>query len=363
VLDFTSALYLGLLHAQRDLQEWDRLTLGKPAALESTPLATAVEARITALTGRERALLGTSTLHLFWDLFAMLSRSNVNIFLDEGSYPVAQWGVSRAASLGSVVYTFRRHDIRALKSRLRDAGSRPPVIVADGFCPGCGRLADLGAYVEEARTRGGVVVIDDSQALGIFGTPSGSSPYGAGGGGSLRHAGLGAEQPVVLVASLAKAFGVPIAVIAGEAGMIDRFEAGSATRVHCSPPSAAAVTAASAALRLNRLSGDRLRRRLLCAVGQFQRGLRRIGLSSQGGVFPVQSVNLPLEATPAEVHGRLLQRGVRALLHRMEGDANARISFVLTARHTAEEIDRAIDSISDAVRKPFTGMLERSYAK
>jgi 8-amino-7-oxononanoate synthase len=41
VLDFTSALYLNMQHASRDLPGWEQLTLGKPAALEAPPFSCA----------------------------------------------------------------------------------------------------------------------------------------------------------------------------------------------------------------------------------------------------------------------------------------------------------------------------------
>ena len=80
-LDFTSALYLGLEHGAARSVRWDRLTLGKPAALEAPPGAREVEGKLAALTGCGRALLAPSTLHLFWDLFGILAKRDVMIFL------------------------------------------------------------------------------------------------------------------------------------------------------------------------------------------------------------------------------------------------------------------------------------------
>jgi len=74
VTDFTSALYLGIEHGSRHLAAWDRLTLGKPAALEPPPGAAGVEQDLAALVGCERALLGASTLHLFHDLVPIVCR-------------------------------------------------------------------------------------------------------------------------------------------------------------------------------------------------------------------------------------------------------------------------------------------------
>jgi len=360
VLDFTSALYLGFRHASQDLPGWEQLTLGKPAALEPVPQSNQVEQDLAELIGCERALLATSTLHLFWDLFTVLARRRVNIFLDAGSYPIARWGVERAASLRVAVQTFRAHDVAALRRALEVGRGGRPVIVADGYCPGCGKLAPLTEYVEAARKHGGLVVIDDSQALGIFGVRDQCSPYGRGGGGSVRRAGLNRDQAVVVGASLAKAFGAPLAVLAGSARLVREFESQSATRVHCSPPSAAAVAAAWRALLLNRCRGDSLRLKLFQLVARFRGGLARLGLSSSGGFFPVQTLRLPARLVTEQIHQKLRSSGVSAVLHRAGGDGSSALSFIITARHAAQDIDQALAHLAEAVAQSTPKRLERS---
>ena len=73
------------------------------------------------------------------------------------------------------------------------------------------------ARVRRCSGDSGLLVIDDTQALGIFGKRTkGESPYGSGGGGSLRWHALQTPR-IVAVSSLAKAFGAPVAVVAGSA--------------------------------------------------------------------------------------------------------------------------------------------------
>lgn len=353
MLDFTSALYLGLEHASHALPGWDRLTLGKPAALETPPGTGEVERRLAALIGCERAMLATSTLHLFWDLFALLSRARVNIFLDAGSYPIVRWGVERAACSGTPVRTFRQHDPQALKKALAGADGRPPVIVTDGYCPGCGKMAPLREYLAEAAARGGFVVVDDSQAIGIFGKPARWTIYGMGGGGSMQQAGISGDRLIgdrlIIGASLAKAFGAPVAVLAASSAIVDQFENQSATRVHCSPPSAAVIAASSRALAINRSHGDALRMKLAQRVLQFRQGLRKLGLLSIPIPFPVQPISLPDQTEAQSLHQGLSERGVEAVLHRGERSKEARISFVVTARHSPTEIEQALAHLASAL--------------
>jgi 8-amino-7-oxononanoate synthase len=357
VLDFTSALYLGLDHATRSLPPWERLTLGKPAALETPPGAGDLEKELAGLVGCERALLAPSTLHLFWDLFAILAARDVNIFLDAGTYPIARWGVERAAASDVPVRAFRQHDLRSLRSALEAADRRRPVIVADGYCPACGTAAPVAEYLAFAAPRDGLVVVDDTQALGIFGhSPGFRAPYGKGGGGSLQRAGL--HDPRVLQASsLAKAFGVPIAVLAGSHVLVSEYEERSKVRVHCSPPSAAVIAAAAHALEINRRCGDTLRLRLAHRVAHFRRGLRALNLAAVDGLFPVQPLRLPEGIEARSVYEELSECGVQTVLYRGSDSALERVSFVISARHTWSEIEHAQACLATVItgQKRFTG--------
>src|SRR4051812_46557747 len=98
MLDFTSALYLGMTHPSASLAPWQALTLGRPAALEEPPGAGQVAADLARLTGAEAGLLFPSTLHLFRDLFrCVVTAANpaaargVVLLMDTQAYPIARW--------------------------------------------------------------------------------------------------------------------------------------------------------------------------------------------------------------------------------------------------------------------------------
>lgn len=67
--------------------------------------------------GCEMATLSSSTLHLFWDLFGALARGRVAIYMDAGTYPIARWGVERAAAhfLGDVDHLVQRRRDKSRK--------------------------------------------------------------------------------------------------------------------------------------------------------------------------------------------------------------------------------------------------------
>jgi 8-amino-7-oxononanoate synthase len=353
VLDFTSALYLGLKHAHAELRPWTQLTLGKPAALSPPPESEAIADQLASLIGCERATLGTSTLHLFWDLFGQLGREPAAIYVDAGTYPIARWGVERAQARGARVRSFKHHDVNALQSALRrDANrGRTPIVVTDGFCPGCGCHAPLPAYLDSVRAYEGRLVVDDTQALGIYGRSVRGRPYGQGGGGSLRWWAIDPDDvdDVMVISSLAKGLGVPIAVLASSRVAIDRFTRASATRVHCSPPSVALLRAAERALIINATHGDWLRDQLARRVRYFRARLAELALAAAGDWFPVQTLQLEADRNTVDMHDRLRGAGIATVLHPGRGGSGPRLSFILTARQCRSEIDRVMAVLAEAL--------------
>jgi 8-amino-7-oxononanoate synthase len=343
MLNFTSALYLGLYHPMHSLRPWKQFTTGTPAALSQPPITSNVEKQLAALQGLQRATLGPSTFHLFWDLFGILAQKRIAIYLDKDAYPIAKWGVERAAAASVSVKTFRHHDADLLRRQIcrTNAKRKRPVIVTDGFCPVCGKAAPLADYLTIIRRFGGYLVIDDTQALGILGhNPAQHKPYGLGGGGSLRWHDI-QDPHIVNVSSMAKGFGVPLAALSGSEKFVRRFEAASDTRVHSSPASIADIHAAEHALKVNQLRGDTLRKRLARNVARFRSCLRDTGIVNQGESFPVQALPVP-EKIAERIHRRLRQRGVATVLQLSCAGQTPCISFVITARHETDEIDKVI---------------------
>jgi 8-amino-7-oxononanoate synthase len=208
--------------------------------------------------------------------------------------------------------------------------------------------APITAYLKMSRTFGGRLVLDDTQALGIFGySPGPNAPYGRGGGGMLRWNNV--EGPDVLVgSSLAKAFGVPVAVLSGSNAMVQHFAAKSETRVHCSPPSTAALHAAEHALAINRNHGDALRLRLAQLVRRFHNRLTDAGFPVTGGLFPVQTLAPVPGLDAATLHERLLRGGVRTVLRCGAHSTGPCVSFLITTCHRSNDIDRAVDALTYA---------------
>ncbi|MDB4873752.1 MAG: aminotransferase class [Gemmatimonadetes bacterium] len=341
-LDFTSALYLGLSHPSHALPAWSSLTTGAPAVIREPHVGLSVAAGVAALVGAEAGVVGTSTLHLSLDLFQLLAARGGRVYADACLYDVAAWGLEHAALRGARVRRFAAHSPDALRRQLeRDAPFvRPPIVVTDGLCPACERVAPLAEYLKHTRAVGGMLVVDDTQGLGILGARSDRRhPYGVGGGGTMRQSGI-AGVDVVIMASLAKGFGAPVAVLAGSANLIRRFRRDAATRVHCSPPSIPTLLAAQRALNINARYGDTIRQRLATNVSRFLARTEPDDFVDGRWHFPVQSISIPAHLDARLVHRQLAAQGVQTVLTRRRGDSAA-LTFLVTAAHRADGVGRA----------------------
>lgn len=342
--DFTSSLYLGLCHSSEALTPFRQLTVGVPAAIRSPAEAEELASSLAQLMGCSAGILGTSTLHVFWDLFCILCQPLSALLIVGEIYPIALWGIERVEALGVPVVQIAVHDPERV---WRDAqvwsrrGFRPIIVTDGSFFPE-GRIAPLGAYAQIAAANGGLLVIDDTQALGILGTaPTARSPYGRGGGGSFRFHSLTGPH-LVAVCSLAKAFGVPVAVLAASRLVVRMFATESATRRHSSPPSMAVLAAAARALDLNRRCGEDLRAHLLNNIRCFRRGLARVGLKPTGGLMPVQTLSFGPETNARAIHQGLARAGIRALVVPNPVGRGGSVVLVITAMHRPIHLERAV---------------------
>jgi 8-amino-7-oxononanoate synthase len=352
---FASALYLGLAHGSAELRPWRSLTAGAPAVLVPPAGSGRVARHLASLVGTEAATLAASTLHLFWDLFGQVRRRTVRILADEHLYPVGRWGIERAVGAGIPAgvpcSSFSHQDARSLASRLENGRRFPPLVVTDGLCPDCGRVPPLDRYLALVEEHRGWLLVDDSQALGLLGrNPGPGRPYGLGGGGTPAFRGISSPRLLVL-SSLAKSFGAPLAMLAASQERIGFFVRESETLVYSSPPSMAANRAAEAALAINRERGDELRARLAKRVVRFRAGLREAGLSSVGRLSPVQNLEIPAGLHPEAFWRRLRAAGVQTVLRQGKCRPGPFLTLLLRADHEPEEIDLTVEALARTVRR------------
>lgn len=336
MIDLTRALYLGLEHPHHSLAPWTALTSGRPAVLGDGHALASLRRRLARLLGFPRVTLAPSTLHVVTDLYTALAERVRHLHVDACTYAVSRWGLDHARLRGVAVQPFQT--LHELEGQLDAPGEH--AIVCDAICIACRRINPLRSLQRLAARSRGWLIVDDSQGVGLLGAgPSRGTPYGRGGGGTLRWCAAPAER-VIAIGSLAKGFGAPVAFLAASEALVGWFERTSGTRMHSSPCNAAELGALAAALCVNDHRGDELRTAVLERVDRFRAAVARAGGTLSAGRFPVQSTP-PLPSSVAQtVDDRLRRRGVRVFRLRSQ-DGAGRLGFIVTATHDREEIEAA----------------------
>jgi 8-amino-7-oxononanoate synthase len=345
MIDFTSSLYLSMKHSSDQLLKWQSLTTGAPAALYEVEESRQVANDIAQMQGLDAGISAPSTLHLYLDLFGYLSTKQVDLFVDENIYPVSKYGIERLIVNKIKVYPFKHlnsaHLFTLIKTRLQK--NTLPIILTDGWCPKCGKAAPIKSYSEMIKPFGGKIIIDDTQAFGIFGERNSRMVYGSGGGGILRWSGVN-DKNIITVISLAKAFGVPMAVVSGNARFIQAFENAGDTRVYSSPVSIAHLVAAINALKINSFAGDERRNKLWSNLSLVRNELKQADINSSGGIFPVQSITGLHSNEALKLHSYLKTEGIQTVLTWTHENSQA-VTFIVRCDHSVEELKRFLDPV------------------
>lgn len=347
MMDFTSSLYLGMKHSSKELDGWQQLTTGRPAILGEVRMAKQVAREIAALQGLEKGLVSPSTLHLYYDLFDWLSHQPIRVYIDEKVYPVSRYGIEKLLLRKIPVCYFRHMDAQHLAQQMAlqaSSGARP-VIITDGWCPACSRPAPVQQYAALVKPHKGWVVVDDTQAIGVLGRgKQAGTPLGSGGGGLLQWLPASTDQ-VMTIVSLAKGFGVPMAVVSGSKRAIDDFANNSRTRINSSPTSMAHLQAAVNALRINRQEGDARRASLSRNIRLLRSILQTAGIPVNGSLFPVQTITAGTRQHTIALYEALSREKIKAVMVTPHWQQDPALSVILRSDHTTRDMHKLTDAI------------------
>jgi glycine C-acetyltransferase len=240
-------------------------------------------------------------------------------------------------------------DVGALRTILAEAvaNGRPDgagpyrliLVVTDGVFSMDGDIAQLPAIVEAAEEHGAAVFVDDAHASGVL---------GRNGRGSVDHFGLHGRV-AIQVGTLSKAVGALGGYVAGSRELRDILIARARPFLFSTSHPPAVVAACRAAIRVMEDEPE-LGERLWANTRRFKAELTRLGFDTGASETPITPVMMGDGATAGQFSDRLLEEGVFAqpVVYPTVALDKARIRTIVTAAHTDEQLDRALEAF-DAV--------------
>lgn len=297
-----------------------------------------LEARLSAFLGQEDTILYSSCFDANGGVFETLLGAQDAVISDALNHASIIDGIrlSKARRL-----RYANRDMADLEKQLQDASdARRKLIVTDGVFSMDGYLAPLPEICDLAERYDAMVMVDDSHAVGFV---------GAGGRGTPELHGV-MDRVDILTGTLGKALGgASGGYVAARAEIVALLRQRS--RPYLFSNSLAPVIAGASLKVLDLLeSASDQREALITNTEHFRSRMTGAGFD----LLPGQHAIVPVMFGDASVAGRmaelLLERGVyvTAFSYPVVPQGQARIRVQLSAAHTAEDVDRAVDAFASA---------------
>ena len=296
----------------------------------------ALEAGISSFLGTEATILYSSCWDANGGLFETILGPQDAIVSDALNHASIIDGVRLCKAQR---YRYANNDMDDLRKQLEAAkGARYTMIATDGVFSMDGIIANLPAICDLADEYGAMVMVDDSHAVGFV---------GPNGGGTPDYWGV-RDRIDVVTGTLGKALGgASGGYTSGHKELIDWLRQRS--RPYLFSNSLAPVIAATtvATLEMLQRSGD-LRDRLVANSQRFRSGMDAAGFTLGGADHPIIPVMLGDARLAGEMADLLLAEGIYVIgfSFPVVPRGEARIRTQMSAAHTSEHIDQAIDAFT-----------------
>jgi glycine C-acetyltransferase len=302
----------------------------------------ALEARLARFLGFEDAILFSSCFDANGGVFEALLGEEDAVISDALNHASIIDGI-RLCKAKRLRYA--NGDMKDLDAKLVEAdaaGARFKLVVTDGVFSMDGYLANLPAICDLAEKHGAMVMVDDSHAVGFIGEK--------GRGTHEHHRVMGRVD--LVSGTLGKALGgASGGYVAGSREIVEWLR--QKARPYLFSNTLAPVIADVSLTVLDLLEeGDDLRRRLRENAGHFRTEMTRLGFKLLPGEHPIIPVMLGEAPLAQEFARRLLDEGVYVIgfFFPVVPRGQARIRTQMSAAHTREDLDRAIQAFEKVGR-------------
>ena len=341
VLNFCANNYLGLSDHPRVLAAahaaLDRWGYGMSSVrfiCGTQTIHAELEERLTRFLGTEDTILYGSCFDANGGLFENLFNEEDAVISDVLNHASVIDGIRLSKAQR---FRYANNDMADLEAQLRATqGSRHRVIATDGVFSMDGIVAQLRPICDLADRYGALVMVDDSHAVGVM---------GANGRGSHEHAGV-LGRVDLLTGTLGKALGgASGGYTSGRRELIAYLRQRSRPYLFSNTLMPTIAATSVAVLDLLASAGE-LRDRLFANARRFREAMTANGFRLIPGEHPIVPVMLGDAVLATTLAERLLARGIYiiAFSYPVVPREQARIRVQLSAAHTPEHVERAVEA-------------------
>lgn len=343
VLNFCANNYLGLADhpevvaaAHEALDRWGYGMASVRFICGTQEVHKELEARLSAFLGQEDTILYSSCFDANGGVFETLLGPEDAVISDALNHASIIDGIRLSKARR---FRYANRDMADLERQLKEAaegGARRTLVVTDGVFSMDGYVAPLDEICDLADRHGAMVMVDDSHAVGFV---------GPGGRGTPELHGV-MDRVDIITGTLGKALGgASGGYVAARAEIVALLRQRS--RPYLFSNTLAPVIAAASLKVLDLLeSADDLRVRLAENTALFRRRMTEEGFDILPGDHAIAPVMIGDAARAGRMAELLLERGVYVIgfSYPVVPQGQARIRVQLSAAHSTEDVNRAVDA-------------------
>ncbi|MEZ9233232.1 glycine C-acetyltransferase [Vibrio amylolyticus] len=295
-----------------------------------------LEQKLSTFLGKEDTILYTSCFDANTGLFETILGKEDAIISDALNHASIIDGVRLCKAMR---FRYANNDMDQLEQRLieaKEAGARHTLIVTDGVFSMDGVVANLPAICDLADKYDALVMVDDSHAVGFM---------GQNGAGTHEYHDV-IDRIDFITGTLGKAMGgASGGYTSGKKEVIDWLRQRSRPYLFSNSVAPAIVSASIRVIDLLKESGD-LRTNLWDNAAHFRARMEDAGFTMGGADHAIIPIMLGDAKVAVEFAERALEKGIYvvAFSFPVVPKGQARIRTQMSAAHSREQLDRAIDA-------------------
>ncbi|MFO7617225.1 MAG: pyridoxal phosphate-dependent aminotransferase family protein [Bacteroidales bacterium] len=347
VLMFGSNSYLGLTNhpkiieaAQRATNKYGTGCAGSRFLNGTIDIHIELEEKLAELTGKEASLVFSTGFQANLGVLSCIAQRHDTILLDALDHASIIEG-SRLSF--AKVLKFDHNNMDSLEKRLSACVPHTmKFIVVDGIFSMEGDIVKLPELVELKRKYNATLMVDDAHAVGVL---------GRNGAGTADHFGL-TEEVEVIMGTFSKSLASLGGYIAADSDTINFLKHNSRALIFSASPTPASTASVLAALEVMKEEPDRITR--LWDISHYAlSSFKQLGFNTGLSETPIIPLHIGDFTKTLILTKELLECGI--FVNPVVAPAVPRnqslIRFSLTATHTREQVDYAIDRIYQINKK------------
>ncbi len=343
-LNFCANNYLGLADhpklveaAHASLDAWGFGLASVRFICGTQEIHKALEGRLSAFLGTEDTILYASCFDANGGLFEPLLGPEDAVISDALNHASIIDGIRLCKAKR---YRYANNDMNDLERTLKESrGARRRLIATDGVFSMDGTIAKLDEICTLAERYNALVMFDDCHAVGFLGD---------GGKGTHSYRKV-IDRVDIITGTLGKALGgASGGYTSGKKEVVELLRQRSRPYLFSNTVAPGIVAASIAAIDLIE-SDSTLRDRLFGNTAHFRRGMEDAGFEIAKGEHPIVPIMLGDAALANTMASKMLERGIYVIgfSYPVVPRDTARIRVQLSAAHSGEDVQRAIDAFRD----------------